>query len=93
MRLAKTAWRRGYRGPACIVVIAWDTGFSLQDVSALCYRHLSADCATSRAIFDRSKDGCGKTGLPETGTLSKFGDWIVRRYLDEFGAAHHEDGF
>lgn len=73
-------------------MIAWDTGFSPQDVRTLCYRHLSADGATGRAIFDRSTEGRGKTGVPVIGTLSKFGDWLVRRYLAEFGAAHHADG-
>ena len=27
------------------------------------------------------------------GTLSKFGDWIVRKYLAEFGAEYHRAGF
>ncbi len=31
MRRAKAAWRLGYRGLACIIVICWDAGFSPKD--------------------------------------------------------------
>ena len=64
MRLAKTAWRRGYRGLACIIVMAWDTGFSPQDTRTLRYQHLAADEKTGRVILDRSKEGRGKTASP-----------------------------
>jgi hypothetical protein len=31
----KAAWRRGYRGLACIIAIAWDTSFAPVDVRKL----------------------------------------------------------
>lgn len=31
VRLAKGAWRAGYRGLACIIIVTWDSGFSPQD--------------------------------------------------------------
>ena len=35
VRLAKQAWRTGYRGLACVIAVAWDTGFSPVDVRTL----------------------------------------------------------
>jgi hypothetical protein len=87
MRLAKEAWRRGYRGLACIIVIAWDSGFSPVDCRTLCAKHVGVDLRTERYIFDRSAEGRRKTGVPVIGTLSPFGDWLVRRYLEQLGAA------
>jgi hypothetical protein len=37
--LVKAAWRRGYRGLACIIATAWDTQFSPVDVRTLQERH------------------------------------------------------
>jgi len=90
MRLAKTAWRRGYRGLACIIVVAWDTGFSPQDNRTLQARHLATDPKGGRLILDRSVEGRGKTGVAVIGTLSRFGDWLVRKYLAELGVEMHD---
>ena len=88
MQRAKAAWRLGYRGLACIILIAWDAGFSPKDARTLRRRHLRLDPQTKRIVFDKSGEGREKTGVAVIGTLSKFGDWLVRRYLGDFGAVH-----
>ncbi len=85
MRLAKNAWRLGFRGLACIIAVAWDTGFAPVDCRTLVYRHLKEDRKNGRLIFDRSVEGRAKSGVPVIGTTSKFTDWLVRRYLTEIG--------
>jgi integrase len=93
MRLAKAAMRAGFRGLACIIVVAWDTGFSPQDCRTLRRRHLGLDPKTRRIILDRSLEGRGKTGVAVIGTLSPFGHWLVDRYLGELRAEHHTESF
>ena len=93
MRLAKTAWRSGFRGLACIIVVAWDTGFSPVDCRTLRDRHRLLDIATGRLVLDRSRDGRTKSGVAVIGTLSRFGDSMVRRYLVELGADMTTDAF
>jgi hypothetical protein len=44
-----------------------------------------------RIVFDKSHDGCAKTGIAVIGALSPFGDWLVRRYLAEFGVDHSSE--
>jgi hypothetical protein len=39
LRLVKAAWRLGYHGLACVIAVAWDTGFSPVDVRSLAARH------------------------------------------------------
>ncbi len=73
---------------ACIIIVAWDAGFSPKDARHLRRRHLQVDPETKRIVFDKSSEGRAKTGVAVIGTLSKFGDWLVRRYLDGFGADH-----
>ena len=86
MRIAKCAWRNGYRGLACIVIVAWDTGFAPVDCRKLVARHKKTDPLTSRIVLDRSRDGRTKTSVSVIGTLSRFGDLLVRTYLAESGA-------
>ena len=83
MRLAKRAWREGFRGLACIIVTAWDTGFAPKDCRTLRARHSGLDKATGHIVFDRSMDGREKTGVAVIGTLSRFGDWIIARYFSD----------
>jgi hypothetical protein len=89
MRLAKAAWRAGYRGLACIIVTDWDTGFSPQDVRTLRGQHKRVDPKTGRMVFDRINEGRAKTGVAVIGTLSRFGDYLARRYFDN--AEHTAD--
>ncbi len=93
MRLTKRAWRMGFRGLACIVVTAWDAGFAPVDCRSIRAKHLMEDRKNGRLVFDLSQEGRGKTGVPVIGTLSPFGDWLVRRYLIEFGAKLTPDAF
>jgi hypothetical protein len=88
MRRAKAAWRLGYKGLACIIVICWDAGFSPKDARTLVAKHMVADPRTGRIVFDKSAEGRAKTGVAVIGTLSKFGDWLVRRYLVELGVEY-----
>jgi integrase len=83
MRLAKTAWRAGFRGLACIIIVAWDTGFSPKDARTLRKRHLQEDPKTRRIVFDLTDAGRAKTGVKVIGTLSRFGDWLVRRAIGD----------
>jgi hypothetical protein len=88
MRRAKAAWRLGYRGLACIILVCWDAGFAPKDARTLRRRHMRIDPQTRRVVFDKSSEGREKTGVAVIGTLSRFGDFLVRRYLGEFGADH-----
>lgn len=83
MRLVKRAWREGYHGLACIVMVCWDAGFSPIDARTLRQRHMKVDPETRRLFFDLTDDddGRAKTGVKVIGTLSRFGDWLARRYL------------
>jgi hypothetical protein len=93
VRLAKGAWRAGYRGLACIIMVAWDTGFAPQDARTLRVRHKNVDSKTRRIFFDCTADGRGKTGVAVIGTLSRFSEYLVGRYLAELGAEHTADSF
>jgi hypothetical protein len=89
VRLAKGAWRLGYRGLACVIASAWDTQFMPVDVRTLRERHrIEAD---GRLIFDRQADGRVKTGKAAIGTLSRRTERLVCVYLAELGAELHPD--
>jgi hypothetical protein len=42
-RLVKGAWRRGYRGLACIIAVAWDGALSPVDVRKLTFAQMATD--------------------------------------------------
>src|SRR5262249_5814071 len=79
VRLAKSAWRHGYHGLACVIAVAWDTGFSPVDVRTLAARHRAK--VAGRLIFDRQADGRAKTGRAAIGTLSRRTERLVAAYL------------
>jgi hypothetical protein len=79
---AKAAWRAGYYGLACIIITLFDTGFQPVDARTLRGKHRRTDPKTGRYYMDRSKEGRQKTGVPVIGTLSKFGDYLIRRYFE-----------
>jgi hypothetical protein len=87
VRLVKAAWRAGYRGLACIVATAWDTGFAPVDVRTLAARH-RATAPGGRLMFDRREDGRKKTGRPAVGTLSPRTAQLVAAYFEELGELH-----
>jgi len=89
VRLVKASWRNGYRGLACIIAVAWDTGFSPVDVRTLAARHRAI--ADGRLIFDRQADGRTKTGRAAIGTLSSRAERLVAAYLDSLQLDLHPD--
>lgn len=93
IRLAKTAWRAGYRGLACIIIVCWDAGFQPADARTARAKHLGTDPVTGRLYIDRSTEGRTKTGVAVIGTLSRLGDAMVRRYLADLGLEHHGEAF
>jgi hypothetical protein len=90
VRLAKTAWRSGYCGLACVIAIAWDTSFSPVDVRTLAARH-RAQANNGRLMFDRRDEGRTKTGKAAIGTISTRTERLVRSYLAMLGAELHPD--
>lgn len=79
VRLAKGAWRMGFRGLACVIATCWDTGFQPGDARTLCGRHVAKD--GQRTIFDRQEDGRKKTGRAVIGTISRRSERLVWTYL------------
>jgi hypothetical protein len=82
VRLAKRAWREGYRGTACIIAICWDTLFSPADARTLTAKHIGT-LPNGRMWFDRSEDGRQKTGRAAIGTISKRTERMIKRYLED----------
>lgn len=93
LRLAKTAWRAGYRGLACIIILCWDAGFQPVDARTARARHLKVDPLNGRHVIDRSRDGRVKTQVAVIGTLSRLGDAMVRRYIADLGIEMHGEAF
>jgi hypothetical protein len=89
VRLVKTAWRRGYRGLACIIAVSWDTQFSPVDVRTLAERHLAM--VSGRLVFDRQAEGRAKTGRAALGTVSPRTERLVAVYLDQLGTERLPD--
>lgn len=91
VRLAKGAWRIGYRGLACVIAVAWDTQFSPIDVRTLRARHRARDGA--RLYFDLMREGRGKTGKAALGTISARTERLVGAYLDGLGVELTDEAF
>ncbi len=84
VRLAKGAWRHGYKGLACVIAVSWDTQFSPVDVRTLAERHRAV--VDGRLIFDRQVEGRAKTGRAAIGTISRRTERLVLKYLSDLGA-------
>ena len=82
VRYVKGAWRAGYKGLACIVAVAWDTGFAPVDVRTL--KPLDAFEAGDDWGFAIDRD---KTGVAVLGTLTRRTQRLVLAYLDELGVS------
>lgn len=91
--LAKTAWRAGYRGLACIIIVCWDSGFQPGDARTARAKHLKIDPSDGRYVIDRSQGGREKTGVAIIGTLSRLGDAMVRSYVTGLGVDMHAEAF
>jgi hypothetical protein len=77
----KAAWRRGFKGLACIIAICWDSQLSPGDVRKLRKRHTIYEAERSPRYFDLSIDGRAKTGKPVMGTISRPTDRLIEAYL------------
>jgi hypothetical protein len=86
VRLAKGAWRAGYRGLACVIAVAWDTGFSPVDARTLTAAQIVPVGNAWGFFVER-----GKTGEPALGTLSSRTRRLVQTYIAELGFELHDD--
>lgn len=75
VRLVKGAWRRGYRGLACIIAVAWDGALSPVDARKLTFAQMATD---GRQIVFRIARA--KTGRAAIGTLGSRASALVRSY-------------
>lgn len=80
-RIGKAAWRKGYRGLAAILAVAWDTQFSPVDVRTLRASQRQKDAGGSYFVSKR-----GKTGQEVVGTLTRRSERILEAYLASMGA-------
>lgn len=86
VRLVKAAWRTGYRGLACVIAVAWDTGFAPVDVRTL----TPAQAVTSGTDMAFTSDRA-KTGEPAIGTLTTRSQRLVEAYVAELDYDLHDD--
>lgn len=86
-RLAKGAWRMGYRGLAAAIAVMWDTQLSPGDVRALTAGRL-ARTASGRFAFFTSR---AKTGTPVGAVLSQRSTRLLDAYLTSLGYVLHTD--
>lgn len=91
VRLAKRAWREGYKGLACIIAVAWDSSFSPVDVRTLRKRQMTP--SRKGIIFDRTAEGRQKTGRAAIGTVCKRTQALVGFYLADRKIELHEEAF
>ncbi|WP_353640941.1 hypothetical protein [Mesorhizobium sp. WSM2239] len=82
VRLVKGGWRLGYGGLACIIAVAWDTGFAPVDVRTL----TPADAFEAGTDWGFAIDR-DKTGVAVIGTLTPRTQRLVLAYLDQLGAS------
>jgi hypothetical protein len=85
-RIAKRAWRDGYRGLAALLAVAWDTQFSPVDCRMLTPAQRVRD--TRGGYFDTSR---AKTGKDAIGTLSKRTEQVLDAYLAALPIDLHAD--
>lgn len=85
-RIAKCAWRDGYKGLAALLAVAWDTQFQPGDCRKLTLAERLSD--DRGVFFDTSR---GKTGKAVIGTLSRRTALILDTYLESLGVELHPD--
>jgi integrase len=86
VRLVKDAWRNGYCGLACIIAVAWDTGFSPVDARTLTPSQAVTSGQDMAFLIQR-----GKTGEPAIGTLSRRAQRLVEAYVRSMPYDLHDD--
>lgn len=80
-KLAKTAWRGGYRGLAAIIAVAWDSSLSPVDARKLTPEQRIKDAHGDAFSLDRAK-----TGRAAVATLSRPASRMLDAYLAQLGA-------
>ncbi len=78
VRLAKAAWRMGYRGLAVTIALAWDTQFSPVDLRALTVDGIRGEGAGRYLPLERAK-----SGRAAIGTLGKRSLALLDAYLEK----------
>ena len=86
VRLAKGAWRAGYKGLACIIAIAWDTSFSPVDVRTLTPAQAMKTGVEWGFLIERTK-----SGESAFGTLSRRTQRLVLAYIEFLGVTLLDD--
>lgn len=76
VKLAKTAWREGYRGMAVTIAFAWDTQFSPVDLRALTVASMAGEGKGRHFPMNRTK-----TGRAGIGTLGRRSLALLDAYL------------
>lgn len=85
VRLAKRAWRQGYRGLACIIAIAWDTQFSPVDVRTLTPNNQQHDNDGLYFLKFRAKrEGADTADIEAIGTLSPRTHRLIGAYMRDW---------
>jgi hypothetical protein len=86
VRLVKHAWRKGRRGLACIMAMAWDTQFSPVDCRTVAPRYWFADPAGSFfAKFRKKTQDTDSDAVEAIGTLSRRTEALIKAYLAGLG--------
>jgi integrase len=88
VRLAKRAWRMGFRALAGVIAVAWDTQLSPGDVRALRASQLARN-AIGQAFFTER----GKTGKPNGGVLSARTLAALSAYVEALGCELHGEAY
>ncbi|MGH6823256.1 MAG: hypothetical protein ACREC4_07165 [Methylocella sp.] len=85
VRLAKGAWRAGYRGLAAVIAVGWDTQLSPADVRGLTSAQIVRDERGMAFMVERAK-----TGRAAAGTLSRRAEAVLSAYRAALGFDLHE---
>lgn len=79
-RLAKGAWRMGFRGLAVVIAVVWDTQMNPGDVRPLSAQQLATNGIGGLFFTER-----GKTGVPVGGQLSRRTTRLLLAYIEFLG--------
>src|SRR3984893_18605067 len=80
VRLAKVAWRMGFKGLAAAIATGWDTQLSPVDIRSLTPAQGVRDPRGLTFLLERAK-----TGRAAAGTLSRRSEMIVDFYIAGLG--------
>lgn len=83
VRLAKAAWRRGYRGLACVIATCFDAALSPVDARLLTFAQMAQNGQKLSFRIDRAK-----SGRAALGTLSRRSGALVLAYIASLPGEH-----